>query len=353
MEDDTGGSPFDSAAATRFAERVLSDAAASLSAALVCAGDMLGLYRAMTRAGPVTALQLAALCDVAPDYADSWLRNQVAGGYVRFDPGSGRYILPPEHAAVLTDERSAHYLGQAFHAIQAVLRAQPEVFRAGYEPAACCSTSQTAPEPFLHPGAVPNLVDRWVPALHAVDASLRQGALAAELGCGCGQGTVALARAYPASHFFGFDSHSGLVRRAGERARAEGVAENTTFEPAAPEAIPNHRYALIVSRARLSTMAEPALVARRARRTLATGGSLLVIEPALDPPLEGSLEAVWRLHAALGAIRRFPSNRGAAHADGPTPHTDAGLRTLLGDAGFTRVSVVEQTRFARVFEAVA
>lgn len=351
--DGPGASPLDPAALIRFTDRVLSDAAACLSAALACAGDTLGLYRTMAHAGPVTPARLAALCDVAPEYVDQWLRNQAAGGYVQFDPASGRYCLPPEHAAVLTDERSAHYLGQAFHAVQAVLQAQPEVFQAGHEPAACCATSRASPEPFLHPGAVPNLVERWVPALHSIDARLRDGALAAELACGCGQGTIALARAYPASHFFGFDSHAGLMRRAGERARAEGVAENTTFEPTMPEAIPNHRYALIVSRTGLSSMPEPALVARRAKRTLAPGGSLLVIEPVLDPALEATPNPIGRLHAALGALRRFPGNRSTSGAGTPTLQSESGLRALLHDAGFAHVALADETPFARVFEAMA
>jgi SAM-dependent methyltransferase len=351
--DGTGDPPLDPGTVARFADRVLSDAAACLSAALAALGDTLGLYRTMARAGPVTPLRLAALCDIAPDYADHWLRNQAAGGYVRFDPMSGHFSLPPEHAAVLTDERSGHYLGQAFHAVQAVLRAQPDVFQGGYEPVACCATPQANPQPFLHPGAVPNLVHRWVPALRTVDARLREGALAAELNCGCGQGTIALARAYPGSHFFGFDAHPGLLRRAGERARAEGVAENTTFEPTAPETIPNHRYALIVARAGLSGMPEPALVARRTRRTLDPGGSLLVVEPTLHAAPEEDLNPIGRLHAALGALRRVPGSRRPTPTDAPAFQTESGVRTLLRDAGFSQVAVVDETQFARVFEAHA
>jgi SAM-dependent methyltransferase len=200
---------------------------------------------------------------------------------------------------------------------------------------------------------VPNLVDRWVPALHAVDSRLREGALAAELDCGCGQATIALARAYPASHFFGFDSQHGVVRRAGERARAEGVAENTTFEPSAPEAIPNHCYALIIARAGLSGVREPVLAARRARRTLDPGGSLLVVEPTLDTGPKEHFDSIGRLHSALGALRRFPGNRGAPRTQTPALQTDSGLRMALRDAGFAQVTVVDETRFTRVFEARA
>ena len=32
--------------------------------------------------------------------------NQAAGGYVSYDPGTGRYSLPPEQAMALADETS-------------------------------------------------------------------------------------------------------------------------------------------------------------------------------------------------------------------------------------------------------
>ena len=39
-----------------------------------------------------------------------WLNAQAAGGYVEYDPASGRYTLPPEQAIALTDETSPAYL---------------------------------------------------------------------------------------------------------------------------------------------------------------------------------------------------------------------------------------------------
>ena len=39
-----------------------------------------------------------------------WLNNQAAGGYVAYDPGSGRYTLPPEQTVALTDSDSPAYL---------------------------------------------------------------------------------------------------------------------------------------------------------------------------------------------------------------------------------------------------
>ena len=39
-----------------------------------------------------------------------WLNAQAAGGYVEYDPDSGRYTLPPEQTVALTDPDSPAYL---------------------------------------------------------------------------------------------------------------------------------------------------------------------------------------------------------------------------------------------------
>jgi hypothetical protein len=47
------------------------------------------------------------VAELAPQAADrdvrEWLAAQAAGGYVTYDPGSGRYTLPPEQAMALAD----------------------------------------------------------------------------------------------------------------------------------------------------------------------------------------------------------------------------------------------------------
>lgn len=177
--------------------------------------------------------------------------------------------------------------------------------------------------PFTDPGAaffvyLPALLEQWIPELDGVEAMLREGALGAAVGYGCGAAAMALARAYRSSHFFGFDPDAGLVRRAQQRAQELGVAERTTFEQASPESIPNHRYALVILMSGLTGSRDPMGVAWRALTTLDPAGSLLIVEPR---------------SAAAGPGR--VSSPGSA----------------LAQAGFKRVRPIDETAFARVFEA--
>jgi hypothetical protein len=90
----------------QFVFRAVDEVGATLNAALVVLGDKLGLYRALAYAGPLAPAELAERTGTAERYVREWLNAQAAGGYVEYDPASGRYTLPPEQAVALTDPDS-------------------------------------------------------------------------------------------------------------------------------------------------------------------------------------------------------------------------------------------------------
>src|SRR5437763_6116384 len=102
--------PLDMAKLEAFVFRAVDEVGATLNTALVVMGDRLGLYRALAGAGPLTPAELAERTGTAERYVREWLNAQAAGGYVVYDPESGRYTLPPEQAMALTDSDSPAYL---------------------------------------------------------------------------------------------------------------------------------------------------------------------------------------------------------------------------------------------------
>ena len=65
----------------QFVGRMLGDMGAALGAALILVGDLLGLYKAMAEAGPMTAQQLAKTTGTVERYVREWLSAQAAAGY--------------------------------------------------------------------------------------------------------------------------------------------------------------------------------------------------------------------------------------------------------------------------------
>src|SRR2546430_12015599 len=94
----------------QFVFRAVDEVGATLNAALVVMGDKLGLYRVLAGNGGLTPAELAERTGTAERYVREWLNAQAAGGYVEYDPDSGRYTLPPEQTVALTDSSSPAYL---------------------------------------------------------------------------------------------------------------------------------------------------------------------------------------------------------------------------------------------------
>ena len=97
---------FDAEKAGTFVGKVITDCAATVSVALAVIGDRLGLYRALAGGEPVNSAELARRTRTSERYVREWLINQAAAGYLEYEPRTGRYALPDEHAVALLNEDS-------------------------------------------------------------------------------------------------------------------------------------------------------------------------------------------------------------------------------------------------------
>jgi len=160
---------IDQAKLEAFVGKGISDFGAALSSALVVIGDKLGFYKAMAGAGPLSSAELAQRSGTTERYIRDWLINQAAGGYVEYDTSTDRYTLPDEHAVALTDETSPFFVGGAFQASIAVIKAEAKVAQAIRSGGGVLWGEQDAElfmgtERLWGPGYNANLVAQWLPA---------------------------------------------------------------------------------------------------------------------------------------------------------------------------------------------
>jgi hypothetical protein len=94
----------------QFVFRAVDEVGAALNAALVVMGDKLGLYRALAGTEGLSSDELAERTGTSERYVREWLGAQAAGGFVSYDPESGRYAMAPEQTVALTDATSPAYL---------------------------------------------------------------------------------------------------------------------------------------------------------------------------------------------------------------------------------------------------
>ena len=348
---------IDGAKLEQFVFRAVDEVGATLNAALVVMGDKLGLYRALADTGPCTAAELAESTQTTERYVQEWLNAQAAGGYVEYDPGTGRYTLPPEQAVALTDDSSAAYLPGFFQIALGSVIDSPRITEVARSGAGLgwhehVHDVHEGCERFFRPGYNANLVAAWLPALDGVVEKLERGARVADLGCGHGASTILMAEAFPASTFVGSDYHEGSIVTARERAAAAGVGDRIRFDASPAAAHAGAGYDLVTMFDCLHDMGDPVGAARHVREMLAADGTWMIVEPAAGDSVEENLNPVGRAYYGFSTLLCTPAS--LSQDVGLALGAQAGearIRSVVMEAGFTRFRRVAETPFNLVFEA--
>ncbi len=339
-----------------FVQKAFGDIGAMLTGALVVIGDELGLYKALAD-GPCTPAELAKRTGTAERYVREWSAAQAAAGYLAYDPPTGRYTLPPAHAAALADEDSPACMLGGFQGMAAATRAVTKIvdrFRTGdglgwheHDPALFRGV-----ERFFRPGYNANLVNAWIPALDGVKEKLERGAKVADIGCGHGASTIILAQAFPKSTFVGFDYHGPSIDSARQRAREAGVADRVRFEVASAQEFPGTGYDLVAFFDCLHDMGDPVAAARHVREALAPDGTWLLVEPFAGDKVEDNLNPIGRVFYSVSTLVCTPAS--LSQDVGLALGAQAGegrLTEVLRRGGFSRVRRAIETPFNLILEA--
>jgi 2-polyprenyl-3-methyl-5-hydroxy-6-metoxy-1,4-benzoquinol methylase len=339
-----------------FMGKALGDIGAGMSAVLVLIGDKLGLYKALSQAGPVTAADLAKRSGCAERYLREWLANQAAGGYVCYDPATQKYSMTEEQAIALADESSPAFLPGIFHVMSAVFKDEPKIterFRSGQGLAWGDHDKSLfeGTERFFRPYYNANLVSSWIPALDGVEAKLKKGAKVADVGCGFGASTILMAQAFARSEFIGFDAHPASIDAARRRAQEAGVSSRVKFEVAKSTDYPGKDYDFVAHFDCLHDMGDPVGAARHVLKTLHKDGSWMIVEPFAHDRVEENLNPIGRLFYAASTMICVPASLAY---NGPALGAQAGearLREVITKGGFKKIRRATQTPFNLVLEA--
>ena len=340
-----------------FVFRAVDEVGATINTALVVMGDKLGLYKALAGAGPLSPAELAERTGISERYAQEWLNAQAAGGYVEYDPDSGRYVLPPEQAMAMTDETSPAYLPGFFQIALGTVIDSPRITEAAKTGAGIgwhdhVGDVHEGCERFFRPGYNAHLVAEWLPALEGVVPKLQSGARVADVGCGHGASTVLMAQAYPASTFVGYDYHDASIETAKQRAGVAGVEDRVRFQVSPAASFPGAGYDLVTMFDCLHDMGDPLGAARHVRESLAPDGTWMIVEPAAGDRVEDNLNPVGRAYYGFSTLLCTPSS--LAQEVGLALGAQAGearIRAIATGAGFSSFRRVEGTPFNTVFEA--
>jgi SAM-dependent methyltransferase len=324
----------------QFQLRIFGELSTALAGLLVHVGDRAGLFTALRGQVPMTAAELAAKTGLHERYVREWLSAMAAREIVDYDPGSDRFALPKEHAAVLADEDSPVFTAGWFHALPGFYATAPPLLRAfregGGVPLAALgddvveAVSRARRVVFRH-----HLVSAWLDAAPHLRERLEHGIVVADLGCGAGHAAIVLARTFPASRFVGFDTDERSIAMAVQHARAAGVAERVEFRRRALEEIDERAaFDLALLFDCIHDLARPEPALRNARASLRAGGSALIQELNVGESLKDNLNpfgAFFYTLSTLHCLTQSLAAGGPGHGTAMPPST---LRDLVLGAGF-------------------
>ena len=331
-----------------FAQRVLDAVLGCMDVLAVHLGDRLGWYRSLAQDGPATPEQLAARTRTSPRYAREWLEQQAVSGLLELEQGDGtrRYALGPGAREVLADPSSLVYLAPVARMLAASATQLPALLHA-YRTGGGVSWAQLGDDaresqadlnrPWYETALAPALAG--VPDLH--DRLRRPGARLADVGCGAGWSSLALARAYPEAAVTGYDVDAPSLEAARWNAAAAGLAGRVGFCDPRDTALPEGAHDVVFLFECLHDLAHPVEVLADARRALAPGGCVVVMDEAVADELVAPGDDVERLMYGYSLLVCLPDGLSAEGSAGTgTVMRQSTLRAYAQEAGFGGVEVL-------------
>jgi len=333
-------------------ERMFHAGIAVLEMLSIYVGDRLGLYRVLAKEGPSTVSQFARAAGIDERYAREWLEQQSVAGLTEANNGAQdgaarTYRLPAGHAEVLLDPDSLSYLIPITWAIPGLASTLPALLAAYRRGGGVPYTDygeefRNSIASLNRPMFLNQLGAEWLPAMPDVDRRLRADppARVADVGCGTGWSSIAIAKAYPKVRVDGFDLDEPSIKTARENASRSGIGDRLTFE--ARDAVAGGqagRYDLVTAFETIHDMADPVNALRAMRLLVAPGGAVLVADEKVAERFTAPGDEIERFSYGWSVLHCLPVGR----VDPPALGTGTVMRpeTLRGYAREAEFSGVE------------
>ena len=336
--------------ADALSERMFTSLVGTAELLEVYLGDRLGLYEHLTGES-VTSGDLAARAGIAERYAREWLEGQAVSGFLHVDDVGAteterRYRLSEEHALVLLDRDAMTYLTPYARMFVAAAQRLPAIMHA-YRTGGGVNWRDYGPDMSEgqewgnRPTYITALAD-WLASVDDLHERLSAGARVADVGCGGGWSSIAIARAYPGVSIDGFDLDVPAIERARSNAEGEGLADRVTFHAVDPaEAGHGDAYDLVIAFECIHDLPQPVPVLRTMRSMAGKDGIVLVMDENVAHEFVAPGDEVERILYGFSTLVCLPD--GMSHPGSVGTGTVMRPSVLEGyarQAGFSDVEIL-------------
>jgi 2-polyprenyl-3-methyl-5-hydroxy-6-metoxy-1,4-benzoquinol methylase len=333
----------------------------------VYVGDRLGLYRALRDGGASTPVELATRAGIDPRYAREWLEQQAVTGFLEVDDVGAaqdqrRYTLPDAYKDALLDLDSPYSIAPLARSIVACAKVLPQLIEGyksggGVDWADYGSDMIEAQGDFNRPWLRGSFGSEILPAIPAIHDRLRADppARVADVACGVGWASIAIAKAYPKVRVDGFDLDPSSIEIARKNAEEAGVGDRVAFnlrDAADPAAASQYDLAVVIEA--IHDLNRPVEVLGAIRQMLRPGGTALIADEKVEDAFTAPGSEMERAYYGFSLFTCLP----AAMTERPTAATGTVMRAdtfqryaeEAGFGGFERLDepALDMLRFYRL-----
>jgi SAM-dependent methyltransferase len=335
---------IDQAKSDAFAEYMLDILNHGALSLMMSIGQKIRLFDTMSGMAPSTSGQIASAAGLHERYVREWLAAMVTGRVIEYDPAQGTYCLPAEHAAWLTRNAGTNNLAFMAQYIVMLANVQGEIVdcfsRGGGVPYSSFPEFQRLMNEESTQVVDESLLQVTLPLIPGLVERLQAGIDVADIGCGSGYALNFMARAFPRSHFTGYDFSQEGTAAAQAEARRLGLT-NARFEVRDVSRLdaPDH-YDFITAFDSIHDQTRPAEVLKAIANALRSGGVFLMVdvrassllEENMKHPLAPFLYTISCNHCMTVSLAGDGAGLGTMWGEQVALH-------MLHDAGFTQLEL--------------
>jgi SAM-dependent methyltransferase len=340
--------------AEALANSLFAASTATMETFAVYLGDCLGYYDALASGGPATSAELAARTGTSERYTREWLEQQAIAGVLDVagngDPLARTFSLPEGHAEVLTDRNSLSFMTPLMRLAVGITRpldALKQAYRTGggvpypdYGVDTMEGIGDMNRVMFIN-----QLASEWLPALPDIVNRLSdpdKPGRVADIGCGTGWSSIAIAQAFPFATVDGFDLDDASIDKARDNAASIGLGERLAFhlrDAADPELA--GAYDLACAFECIHDMADPVGALAAMRRLVGSRGTVLIADERVADQFGAVGDEIERWMYGFSVLHCLP----VGMADTPSAGTGTVMRTdtlreYATAAGFQHLDVL-------------
>lgn len=324
-------------------ERILNETNSAMTCLNLYIGYKLNLFKILAEAGEITSAEFIGKTKLSKRYVQEWLECMTVQGYIEFDSATGNFSLSPEHQAVLCDRGNEAYTIPFvcwIPSFSLVLEKLIEAFRTGegipyshYGQDLIEAQGEGNRPMFI------NNITGWIAAMPDLKEKFETiGAKVADVGCGDGWASIALAKAFPLTKIDAIDVDEMSVQNTSKNIEKNNLSDRITVYNMPIEKISHKdQYDLVMSFETIHDMAYPVEALSQMRKMVFPNGSVLIADVKMNENLIDKKDFPGRLYYNFSVLLClpqslvYPDSKGTGAAMSPST-----FQKYVKEAGFSK-----------------